>query len=86
MYDLDKDYSQENYNAFEERMDNYKRTKDANVRRVMSKFADRAEVGYDKYGVTTERKDIDLLGWLTHLQEELMDACIYVEKIKQEVK
>ena len=44
------------------------------------------ETGYKKYGVTTERKDIDLMGWLQHLQEELMDACVYVERIKSELK
>jgi hypothetical protein len=27
-----------------------------------------------------------LLDWLTHLQEELMDATLYVEKLKQEFK
>ena len=46
----------------------------------------RMEAGYKKYGVTTERKDIDLMGWLQHLQEELMDASIYVERIKSELK
>jgi hypothetical protein len=43
------------------------------------------EVGFKKYGVTTERKDIDLLGWLQHLQEELLDAAVYIERLKQEV-
>ena len=36
--------------------------------------------------VTTERTYIDTLGWLTHLQEELMDATIYIERLKQELK
>jgi hypothetical protein len=39
-----------------------------------------------KYGVTTERTDIDLVGWLNHLQEELMDATIYLERAKQGLK
>jgi hypothetical protein len=43
------------------------------------------QAGYQKYGVTTERVDIDLAGWLQHLQEELLDAAVYVERIKREL-
>lgn len=49
-------------------------------------YQDRAYNGYAKYGCTTERTDVDLLGWLQHLQEELMDATIYIERLKKEVK
>ena len=56
-------------------------TVDKNVEAVRAKFAERAEVGLKKYGVTTERDDIDLVGWLTHLQEELMDATVYIERV-----
>lgn len=45
----------------------------------------RMQSGLAKYGTTTERTDIDLFGWLQHLQEELLDAAVYVERIKQEV-
>lgn len=58
---------------------------DPNVEAVREKFKHRAEMGYQKYGVTTERKDINLYGWLTHLQEELMDAVVYIERLKKEV-
>lgn len=57
---------------------------DCNVASVMFQLAKRAEVGFVKYGTTTERRDIDLGGWLQHLQEELMDAAIYIERIKKE--
>lgn len=30
-----------------------------------------------------ERNDITFAGWLKHLQEELMDAAIYAEKLRQ---
>jgi hypothetical protein len=39
-----------------------------------------------KYGVNTMREDLSPLEWLQHLQEELMDACVYVEKLKGEIK
>lgn len=59
---------------------------DPNVNSVVKSYLVRAKQGMDKYGVTTERKDIDLLGWLQHLQEELMDATIYIERLKKEVQ
>jgi len=58
---------------------------DQNVQAVIDKMATRAEIGYSKYGVTTERTDIDLLGWVNHLQEELMDAAIYCQRLKKEI-
>ena len=58
---------------------------DNNVSRVLAKYVRREAEGYKKYGVTTERNDVDLVGWLTHLQEELMDATIYLERIKNEM-
>ena len=57
---------------------------DRNVSKVVDKIISRCEVGLKKYGVTTERTDTDFIGWLNHLQDELMDACIYIEKIKHE--
>lgn len=58
---------------------------DRNVENVIKSFQSRMEAGYIKYGTTTERTDIDFLGWITHLQEELMDAIIYIERLKKEV-
>jgi hypothetical protein len=64
--------------------DNY--PSDENVESVRSLLLQRMHVGYRKYGVTTERTDIDLAGWLQHLQEELLDAAVYVERLKKELK
>ena len=57
---------------------------DKNVTKVRKKLADRANVGLKKYGVTTERRDLSLLDWLNHLQDELLDAAVYVERLKTE--
>lgn len=57
---------------------------DANVERVRQSLLDRMARGYEKYGATTERTDISLSGWLQHLQEELLDAAVYIERLKQE--
>lgn len=59
---------------------------DENVFNVVLQYAERAQKGFEKYGATTERTDIDLKGWLQHLQEELMDATIYIERLKRELK
>lgn len=53
---------------------------------VIEQIRTRAEIGKSKYGVTMERTDFSLLDWLQYLQEELMDAAVYVERLKEEVK
>jgi hypothetical protein len=54
------------------------------VQSVIDKFRQRSEVGIKKYGTTLDRNDLSLADWLVHLQEELMDATLYVEKLRQE--
>ncbi len=54
---------------------------DPNVEIVRLKLKQRAELGMLKYGVDTTREDIDLIGWLQHLQDELMDASVYVQRL-----
>jgi len=51
-------------------------------KRVIDKINKRAEVGLKKYGITMERTDLTKQQWLNHLQEELLDAVIYIEKLK----
>jgi hypothetical protein len=53
---------------------------------VCKKIQARAEVGKAKYGVSMERTDLNIVEWLTHLQEELMDASVYVERLIQDYK
>ena len=58
---------------------------DLNVERVCVQLLDREQRGLLKYGVNTERDDLSTLEWLQHLQEELMDGCVYIEKLKGEL-
>lgn len=60
--------------------------KDKIVEAVIEKFKQRSEAGVKKYGTTLMRDDLDLEQWLTHLQEELMDAVNYIEAIKNNIK
>ena len=55
-------------------------------KQVCIQLLERAKFGKEKYGTTMERNDLTLLEWFQHLQEELMDATVYVEKLKEEVK
>ena len=58
--------------------------RDEIVEKVVGKFLERSQVGITKYGTTLENNNKD--NYLVHLQEELMDASIYVERIKSELK
>ena len=60
--------------------------KDGIVKRVIDSFKRRSERGLEKYGTTLDRNDLTNLEWLQHLQEELMDATLYIEKLKDEEK
>ncbi len=48
---------------------------------VVRKIWFRAEAGLRNYGVSMDRDDLSLLNWLQHLQEEMLDACVYIQKI-----
>lgn len=56
--------------------------RDPIILNVVNKFVNRSDVGFKKYGVTLADDDGDINVWLTHLQEELMDAVNYIEKLK----
>jgi len=57
---------------------------DSIVRTVIEKFKQRSEFGQRKYGTNLDRTDLKFLDWVNHMQEELMDAILYLEKMKQE--
>jgi hypothetical protein len=64
----------------------YSNKKDSYVQLVKAKFEQRSQTGIKKYNTTLEREDLNLQEWLNHLQEELMDATLYVERLKAELK
>jgi len=49
------------------------------VENIVNKFQMRSDVGIHKYGTTLEANNKD--NFLKHVQEELMDATLYVEKL-----
>jgi hypothetical protein len=57
--------------------------RDPVVERVVDKFVSRSDVGFAKYGVTLDDDPSKVVDWLNHLQEELMDAVLYLQKAKE---
>lgn len=58
---------------------------DKMVNRVLEAYKMRSNEGIEKYGTTLERNDLNVLDWLQHLQEELMDATLYIEALKNKL-
>ena len=56
---------------------------DSVVTSVMQKYIERSLVGKRKYGTTLDRDDLTIVEWINHTQEELMDATLYLEKLKK---
>ena len=54
--------------------------KDQIVEQVIVKYSERSETGYRKYNTTLSENNHD--NFLKHLQEELMDATLYIEKLQ----
>jgi len=53
------------------------------VQTVIAKFQQRSELGQKKYNTTLEANNAPFLDWVNHMQEELMDAILYLEKMKK---
>lgn len=64
-------------------MQDTKFSTDSVVNSVIHKFINRSEIGLKKYGVTLDREDLHITDWITHAQEEHMDAILYLEKLKK---
>ena len=64
--------------------------RDPVVERVVDKFVERSDVGFKKYGTTLEDerriKMKDLHKYLTDIQEELMDAILYIQSARDELQ
>jgi len=64
--------------------------RDPVVQRVCDKFIDRSNVGYEKYGTTLEdERRLKMKGlqkYLNDIQEELMDAVLYIQSARDELQ
>ena len=64
--------------------------RDPVVERVVDKFVSRADVGFAKYGTTLEdERRLKMKGlqkYLNDIQEELMDAVLYIQTARVELQ
>ncbi len=63
--------------------------RDPVVQRVCDKFVERSDTGFKKYGKTLHEERVgghkDLAGYLNDVQEELMDAVLYIQAAREEL-
>ena len=59
------------------------------VKNVVDKFVERSDVGYEKYGQTLHDERTsgvkDLAAYLNDIQQELMDAILYIQTAREEL-
>ena len=64
--------------------------RDPVVERVVNKFVSRSDVGFAKYGTTLqEERTLKMKGlqkYLNDIQEELMDAVLYIQAARDELQ
>ena len=64
--------------------------RDPVVRNVVDKFVSRSDVGFAKYGSTLDDerrlKMKGLIKYLNDIQEELMDAVLYIQTAREELQ
>ena len=64
--------------------------RDPVVKRVVEKFRTRSNIGFEKYGTTLDEerttKMKGLMKYLIDIQEELMDAILYIQTAQEELK
>ena len=64
--------------------------RDPVVKNVVDKFVDRSDVGYEKYGSTLDdERRLKMKGlqkYLNDIQEELMDAVLYIQAAREELQ
>ena len=64
--------------------------RDPVVRSVVDKFVSRSDVGYSKYGTTLDdERRLKMKGlqkYLNDIQEELMDAILYIQAARDELQ
>ena len=64
--------------------------RDPVVRNVVDKFVKRSDVGYEKYGETLDdERRLKMKGlqkYLNDVQEELMDAVLYIQAARDELQ
>ena len=56
---------------------------DSVVQTIIDRFESRAAFGRKKYGTDLDRTDLSVVDWIQHIQDELHDGILYLEKLEQ---
>ena len=56
------------------------------VEEVLNRIKTRADAGMVKYGTSMMRTDVDDIGWCQHAIEELLDAALYLTRLKRDLQ
>ena len=62
----------------------YEQKKDDIVEKVKQLMDDRSKQGQKEYGTTLQDNPDGFYRWINELQTELLDAALYIEKLKQQ--
>lgn len=54
---------------------------DPHVEAVRERLLERSQLGIRKYGCTLDRNDLTDRQWLYHLQDKLLDAAVYAQRL-----
>ena len=60
--------------------------RDKIVEQVRGDLLARSKRGIEKYGVTMDREDLNLLEWLQHAYEETLDKALYLKRAMKEIE
>lgn len=60
-------------------------SRDPIVNNVIDLFEARSDAGMQRYGTSMAANPKTLLAWILDAQEELMDAILYLERMRQEL-
>ena len=56
------------------------------IEKVLNRIKSRADKGIIKYAMSMEENPGDVVYWLRHLQEEMLDGAAYIERLISEIE
>ena len=64
----------------------YETQVDDTIHSIAKHYKKRAKSGVAKPGTSTIKEDLSNLEWIKHAQDELMDAFLYLERLKKVIQ
>ena len=83
---IDMEYTVDDARTLEWQRERWKNDPDPIVATVVERMSKRSREGIEKYGCTMSRTDVTTPEWIDHTIEELLDAAVYLERLKVDLK